>query len=118
MRVYTNGGHQDYDKVGDVKLFPFEAYYNPNSMANILSLKEVANKFRITMDTVKERAMCIHIDKHRVLKFTECLEGLYYFDTSTIANNDTNTNVVGYSFLNTVKANKDFFPSFGYREGR
>ena len=56
MRVYTNGGSQDYTEFGTLKFFPFDVFYNPTSMANILALKDVANKFKITMDTTKERA--------------------------------------------------------------
>ena len=39
MRVHTNGGYQDYDKYGTFKFFPFNMFYNPISMANILALK-------------------------------------------------------------------------------
>ena len=108
MRVYTNGGSQDYSKFGTLKFFPFDVFYNPNSMANILALKDVANKFQITMDTTQERSMLVHVSNDTIIKFSECGNGLYYFDTSTIRNTNKN-NVTEYSFLSTVKENKTYF---------
>jgi hypothetical protein len=52
-------------------------------MANILALKEVADRFQITMDTTKERAMLLHVSDDNIIKFTECGNGLYYFDTDS-----------------------------------
>jgi hypothetical protein len=108
MRVYTNGGSQDYDKFGTLKFFPFDVFYNPASMANILALKDVADRFKITMDTTKERAMLVHVSNDTIVRFSECGNGLYYFDTSTI-HNLTKNNVTEYSFLSTVKDNKAYF---------
>jgi hypothetical protein len=51
MCVFTNGGSQDYSDIGTLTLFPFNVYYNPRSLANILSLAEVSEMFRVTMDT-------------------------------------------------------------------
>ena len=56
-RVYTNGGHVDYTRKAKLQILPFEVFFNESSMANILSLKDVAFKFKITMDTSIDRAM-------------------------------------------------------------
>ena len=40
--------------------------------------------------------------------FRPCSDGLYYFDTATLKSKTTVTN---YSFLESVKSNKDFFTS-------
>lgn len=82
VRVYTNGGFQDYDKQGKLRLFDFEVLYNPLSLANILSLSEVAEKYRITMDTSASASIRVHLDTDRVLIFEQCGSGLYFFDTS------------------------------------
>jgi len=35
MLVYTtNGGYQEYNQMGMIKFFPFEVFYNPDSIAN------------------------------------------------------------------------------------
>jgi hypothetical protein len=106
MRACTNGGSQDYHKHGTLKFFPFDVFYNPTSVANILALKDVADRFQITMDTTKERAMLVHVSDDNIIKFSECGDGLYYFDTGS---NNTSTPVTEYSFLSTVQANKTYF---------
>ena len=51
LRVYSNGGHMDYTMRGTMEILPMGIYVNDNSMENTLSLKEVADSFRVTMDT-------------------------------------------------------------------
>jgi len=66
IEVFSNGGHQDYSKKGTLSVFPFEVYYNPNSLANILSW------YRVTMDTDMEPAMVFHLNNKVSDKFTKC----------------------------------------------
>ena len=108
-RVYTNGGHVDYTRKANLQILPFEVFFNESSMANILSLKDVASKFKITMDTSIDRAMTVHINEHTLLRFQECSDGLYYLDTSTIAPKDNNVPVISYCNLQTVNSNKKYF---------
>ena len=104
LRVYTNGGHLDYVECGTLHVLPFLVYYNPAGIANILSLSEVAAKFRVTMDTGKERSMLVHVSDDAVICFTECEKGLYYLDL-----NSSPPPVTPYCFLNTVTANQSMF---------
>jgi len=87
-----------------MKLFPFDVFFNPKSMANILSLAEVSSVFRVNMDTAEELAMTVHIGDGVSLKFSKCESGLYYFDTSK----SSNSTIMAYSFLSTVKKRKKF----------
>ena len=50
ITVYTNSGSQVYESEASLKLFPFDVYYNPDSIANIISLSEVSSQYRITMN--------------------------------------------------------------------
>jgi len=43
LKIHTNGGVQTFHQIGDLKFLPLTVHVNPASMANILSLKEVAN---------------------------------------------------------------------------
>ena len=54
--------------------------YNPMLLVNILSMKNVRKipSMRITMDTLEESAIRIHLSDENVLKFQECYDGLYY----------------------------------------
>ena len=111
MKVYTNGGQVNYDRIGVFSLLPFYVYFDECSMANILSLKDVSSKFQVTMDTTVENSMNVHVSDHQVLKFKQCGNGLHYLDTSTPGNNifTSNPAVNGYSLLQTVTSNKQYF---------
>ena len=43
LMIVTNGGSQDYNQIGLFKYLSLPIYYNPKSIANILSFKEVAS---------------------------------------------------------------------------
>ena len=102
MTVYTNGGQVDYDHVGTFSLLSFEVYFDEHSMANILSLKD---------DKTVENSMNVHVSDHHVLKFKQCGDGLHFLDTSTLGNSvfSSNSAVNGYSYLQTVTSNKQYF---------
>jgi hypothetical protein len=101
----TNGGHQTSTLVGDFKNLG-TVWYNPNSIANILSLSEVRKVCRVTMDTTADAAMVIHREDGSTMKFVNHTNGLYYFDTHIGVPNDT---LDRYSPINTVTDNKKLF---------
>jgi Reverse transcriptase (RNA-dependent DNA polymerase)/Zinc knuckle len=100
MTVYTNGGTQVSSLIGDVNNFG-TVWYNPDSLANILSLAEVRKVCRVTMDTDDEPAMFVHRNNGMVMKFVEYKSGLYYHDTSQQEHN--------FTFVSTVTDNKRRF---------
>jgi len=87
-------------------------HYNPGSIANVLSLSTVANipGCRLTMDTEVEKAIIINMENGNELKFVECANGLYYYDTTNFNNKNTinhYTNFDNYNFfINSVVNNK------------
>ena len=90
-------------------ILPMDIYVNDKSMANILSLKEVADYFRITMDTKEYHTMLFHSSKYKDCHFNECGKGMYYLNISnpeiitlTTERGDTN-----YYFLSTVNESID-----------
>jgi hypothetical protein len=106
MRAITNGGHQDSNMIGDFpNLGP--VWYNPNSLANILSLAHVVTVCRVTMDTREENSMCIHRKDGTIMKFQQHPGGLYVFDP--YLNDNINGKVTAYTLLSTVKGQKDMF---------
>ena len=72
MEFYTTGGYHDYKEEGELSLFPFAVFYDGYSILNIIYLKDVANIFRITMDTKNDRATMVHANPHNILIFSEC----------------------------------------------
>ena len=103
LRAITNGGHQDSEWVGD---FPNlgEVWYNPHSIANILSLADVRKVCRVTMDSSLEPSLNVHRLDGSVMKFIEHDSGLYIYKS-----NVTNEPVTGYSLLSTVADQKKLF---------
>ena len=107
LMVFTNGGSKTFDETALLKLLPMTIHHNPDSMATILSVKDVGNipGVQITMDTLKEKAIIVKHDNN-IFKFKECKDGLYYYDT---AQDKVNYDVTNYSFLETVADNSKFF---------
>ena len=55
LKIYTNGGALEYNKVGDFTYLPIRTYFNPQSITNMLSLKTVSemNGYHITVGRVR-----------------------------------------------------------------
>ena len=81
--------------------------YNSYSLANILSLSEVAEKYRIIMDMVASPSIRVHLGSDRVLIFEQCGSGLYFFDTSDM--DKSKQSVSNNSFLSTFAINEQHF---------
>ena len=97
LTLITNGGPIFISQVADVKHFG-EVWFNPNSLANILSLGQVADHFRTTFDSSKEDTIYVHLPNDQIMEFQR--EGKFYiYDTAKAGN----------SCLQTVKNNKLMF---------
>ena len=107
LMIRTNGGSKCFDLKSKMKLFPIEVHFNSESMANILSLKDVAEMkgARVTMDTLKGREIVVHFNE-QAYHFAEHAEGLYYLDMEKIK---SNVSVSPYCFLESVTDNKLYF---------
>jgi hypothetical protein len=104
LRLYSSGGHLDSDQKG--RFGDFSVWFNPQSLANILSLSQVAEKFRVTLDTLVENAFHVHISEGHTLKFQCGPTGLYYMDTSKL---NISKLKKAFSFFNTVAENMKLY---------
>ena len=104
LTVISNGGTEYFDKTATAKILPINVHFNSESLANILSLSDVANLpgARLTMDTNIDRAILLHYNGDTI-QFKECRNGLYYYDTNVIHSKPV---LSPYSLLNTVADNK------------
>jgi hypothetical protein len=91
-------------------------WFNPESIANILSLAQVRKVRRVTMDTDVQPAFHVHTaDGSGYTVFSEHASGLYLHDSNTGVSypttvaKPTSPIVIGYSYLQTVAANKATF---------
>ena len=120
LTIFTNGGSLFFEKIGQFKFFPLKVHFNAESMANILSMKDVASLpgVRVVHDSSTERAILIHFT-NCTYKFKECRKGLYFFDTTSDPKEYKNVAVINetkkdklikpitpYFFLSTVDSNK------------
>jgi hypothetical protein len=96
LGAFTNGGHQDSSQVGD---FPNlgEVWYNPLSIANILSLSNVRKVCQYTMDPSITPALHVHRHDGAIMKFKEHTSGLYVFNTK-----ESSPHVKHYTMVTTV----------------
>ncbi len=87
LTVYTNGGKLTFGEIGNFKYLPLQAYYNPESIANVLSLKAVADMkdFHIEMNTKIEPTIVLIKDDHR-LSFRHNSTGLYHCTLQELTN--------------------------------
>ena len=61
-----------------------DLYYNPQPIANLISISSVTSKYCFTMDSKVEYEISMHLGRHKNIKFTWCENGVYYFDTAKI----------------------------------
>ena len=111
LRFYSNGGHMDYIMRGTLDILPMVIYVNDNSMANTFSIKEVADYFRVTMDTKEDHVMLVQYCKDKDYRFKEYGKGQYYLDLSNpeIIPLTTEGGDTDYYFLSTVNKNMEYF---------
>ena len=70
MYSIANGESTTYAKLANLNLFPaIEVHFNPKSIANILLIIMITEKYLVTMNSNKEDEITIHIDPEKVLKF-------------------------------------------------
>ena len=109
----TNGGSVSFDQMADLKLLPMSVNFNADTMATVLSIKDVANLngVHLTMNTLEERAILVH-NGDKVMKFKECKDGLNFFDTAASFDHlmvTSNDGIKAYSYLQTVADNSAYY---------
>jgi hypothetical protein len=113
--LVTNGGTQISTQKGMLPNFG-PVWFNPNSIANVLSLAQVRSVRRVTMDSHISPAFHVHKSdgSGTTTVFSEHPSGLYLFDTlapiiTHAPNNNINHPLVEFSCLQTVADNKSNF---------
>ena len=103
MTVETNGGTLETSQKGFLKGHGW-VWYHPDAITNILSLKNVKRKYRVTFDSEKDDCFVVHKPDRQIL-FREHPSGLYVHDI-------TDREVI---FLQTVEGNKSKYSDRQYR---
>ena len=79
MVIRCNAGVTRTRMIGDLPGFAGEVWYNPDGIANILSLSDVKRHYRVTYDSNASGSFLVHKDNGEVREFVESASGLYYF---------------------------------------
>ena len=83
LLLVTNGGSQVSHHMGMLPDFG-PVWYNPDSIANVLSLAQVRSLRRVTMDSAVSPAFHVHkLDGTGITVFSEHPSGLYLYDTTS-----------------------------------
>jgi hypothetical protein len=90
-----------------------DVWFNPASLANILSMAKVSKVCRITMNTAVESTMHVHQADGTLMMFQEYKPGLYFYDAADSSPNPSSKTKDAYLFLHTVADNK---ASYTWRE--
>lgn len=111
LRMYSNGGFMDTNEKANFG--SIEVWYNKDGMANILSLAEISESYRVTLDTEVENAMILHLYGGKTMKFERVDEGLYVFDASDLSSYKL---MNAFTFLSTVDYNKQLYKARDVRK--
>jgi Reverse transcriptase (RNA-dependent DNA polymerase)/Zinc knuckle len=84
MRVRCNAGWSVTNLMGRLPGYPGEVWYNPDGIANILSLADAEKYFRIRYDSGKESAFVVEKPDGTERKFLKTASGLFCYDTAAV----------------------------------
>ena len=86
---------------------PLLVWYAPDSVGNILALRDVRQLCQVTLDTAVEAVLVVHLPDGSFLRFVEHLDGLYLL--VPIVNSSTNPPNYSYSCVSTAADNRAAF---------
>ena len=75
--VRCNAGRVQLRQQGYLGDYPHPVWYNPKGVANILSLNNVTNHYRVTMDTSYSKELIVHRHDGSTIVFSPSRNGLY-----------------------------------------
>jgi hypothetical protein len=110
MRVRCNAGWSVTNLIGRLPGYPGEVWYNPNGIANIISLSDATKHFRVHYDSTQEPAFIVEKPDGTERRFVKSASGLYYHDTAKAMAER------GTALVTTVAANQSKYPVRDYRQ--
>ena len=105
LSISTNGGLMKSHMKCDIPYID-DVWYNEDSITNIISLKDMTNKFRVTMDSKEELALLVHMPD-KIVKFKQFANGLYAMDPNDEKSFEMKSKKP-YQFMNTQEENLKF----------
>jgi hypothetical protein len=111
MHVHCNAGWTVMNLIGHFPGYPGEVWYNPDGIANILSLADAKKYFRVRYDSSKEKAFIVKKADGSIRWFIETTAGLYHFSSATASHTK-----MGTALLLTVADKKSKYSERVYQQ--
>ncbi len=105
MTVHYNAGRRTTNLVGDLPGYG-TVWYDPEAIANILSLKRVKEKYHVVYDSTVNGVFTVTRPDGETFEFCESDRGLYYMDTK-LSN--------GTVLVTTVNDRKQYYTNEDYQ---
>ena len=109
MRIHCNTGSRLTNLIGDLPGYG-TVWYDPNAIANILSLQQVWDRYHISYDSSLQKFVVTKLSVKEFM-FQELDGGLHYLDTTHQQDQQEQGHVFS---VNTVKDNKKNFTNNDY----
>ena len=109
MRIHCNAGSRLTNLIGDLPGYG-TVWYDPKAIANILSLRQVRDRYHISYDS-SHRRFIVTKPSGKEFVFQESEGGLHYLDTMQQQNHRQQGHVFS---VNTVRDNKKNFTNNDY----
>ena len=100
MHVRCNAGVTSTNLMAWFRDFPEPVWYNPDGVANILSLYIITQHYAVTMDSEKDNAFYVTKPDGTMLRFAPVGKGLYACCSHGASQSD------GWALINTVEDRK------------
>jgi hypothetical protein len=109
--MWCNAGWTVMNLIGRFPGYPGEVWYNPDGIANILSLADAEKYFRVRYDSFEEKAFIVEKVDGSTCRFIQTTAGLYYIDVATASRTETGT-----ALLLTVADKKSKYSERAYQQ--
>lgn len=105
LTVYTNGGHMVSEMVG--RFGDIDVWYNPKSIANILSLALIIDKHHVVFNSKTEHAFLLWLDEQNYIKFIKS-QRLFVYNSkrNKVFRKKANPEKQGVALIQTVSGNE------------
>ena len=111
MRVRCNAGVTTTNLMGWLGDYPNPVWYNPNGVANILSLFLVQRYYWVQYDNEIEDAFHVTMKDGTIIRFKLYRKGLYTYDGHIGKDNEP-----AWAFINTIADRKEEYTKREYRD--
>lgn len=103
LRVHCGTGSKILNMKATLGDYPIEVWYDPDGPANIMSMDEVADIYRLTMDTDIEKCINMHKTSGEIITFRPLIARVYSYQLESDNKNSF------WSFIQTVKGQQQYY---------